>query len=803
MTSGRTRSRRRPPGRRGSPSARRSQPSRGRAAAPARRRGASRGSPLLAGLAKKLGRPLEHHRQDLFGMALLFLGAIGGLGLYGDWAGPAGRGMAWVLRAGFGFLAPALPPLMAWVGYLTIRRREDDEPGRVAIGAWFLLGGVAGLAHLAWADDASGLRLDQIGRLGGALGAGLAWPLRQLLSVWGAGIFLLLLAGLGFLVTTKTPLSRAAAWMRRALVVLGRGIRSFVRSARPVLADGWAKLRALRATAPSGSQQRPPLRKPADLRVSQAPEWEEGNQSHSRPGTERGVGGAGPVLPPEATPRPFLSRAASGYRVPPLQLLPATPAGAIAQRAIEETVSILEKTLQQFLVDARVTGYTPGPTVTRYEIELGPAVKVNRVVGLQNEIRYALASGELRILAPIPGRSAIGIEVPNRDRQLVTLGDVLRSPEAQSARHPLVVGLGKDISGSAVVINLAEMPHLLIAGATGSGKSSCINAMIVSILARARPEEVRLLLVDPKRVELSHYHGVPHLLTPVVTSPRKASEALGWVVREMEARYEVLASAGMRNADQYNEAVRAGDLPPYFDDGMPRSPYPYYVVVIDELADLMMIAPREVEESICRIAQMARAVGIHLVVATQRPSVDVVTGVIKANIPSRLAFATASAADSRVILDEGGAERLIGLGDMLFKHASAPKARRIQGAWVAERELSEIVAWSRRQREAEYVRGIIPEPGPGADYGDEGDDEELLRQAMGLVVRSQLGSTSMLQRRLKVGFARAGRLMDLLEQRGIVGPSLGSKPREVLMTVEELEDSLARKAESALSPPGQ
>jgi S-DNA-T family DNA segregation ATPase FtsK/SpoIIIE len=492
-----------------------------------------------------------------------------------------------------------------------------------------------------------------------------------------------------------------------------------------------------------------------------------------------------------------------GYKLPPLELLSQSTPGSVSEVATQATIDVLRTTLKQFNVDAAVTGYTPGPTVTRYEIELGEGVKVNRVVSLQNEIRYALASGELRILAPIPGRSAIGIEVPNRDRQLVTLGDVLRAPEVTKMANPTIVGLGKDISGTAVGVSLAEMPHVLIAGATGSGKSSCINAMIVSILARARPDQVRLLLIDPKRVELSHYNGVPHLLTPVVTSPKKAAEALGWVVKEMEARYEVLAMAGMRNSDMYNEAVRSGALAPEFEDGTPRSPYPYYVVVVDELADLMMVAPRDVEECICRIAQMARAVGIHLVVATQRPSVDVVTGVIKANIPSRMAFATASYADSRVILDEGGADRLIGHGDLLYKHASAPRPRRIQCAWVAEREVEAVIGWCRRQRpNVDYVEGIVSETPQRAEGSESDEDEELLRQAMELVVRSQLGSTSMLQRKLKVGFSRAGRLMDLLEQRGVVGMSQGSKPRDVLMTYEEWQDEeAARRAADAVIHP--
>ncbi|HEX2053921.1 MAG TPA: DNA translocase FtsK, partial [Actinomycetota bacterium] len=431
-------------------------------------------------------------------------------------------------------------------------------------------------------------------------------------------------------------------------------------------------------------------------------------------------------------------------------------------------------------------------------------VKVNRVVSLEKEIRYALAAGDLRILAPIPGRSAIGIEVPNKDRVAVTLGDVMRSPQARTSEHPLTVGLGKDIAGVSMVVNLADMPHLLIAGATGAGKSTCINAVLCSLLLRTRPDQVRMLLIDPKMVELSNYNGVPHLLTPVVTNPKKAAEALNWVAKEMDARYEVLAAVGYRHSDMYNEAVRAGALPP-FEDGTPRTTFPYYLVVVDELADLMMVAPREVEDYICRIAQKARAVGIHLIVATQRPSVDVVTGVIKANIPSRMAFATASMQDSRVILDEGGAERLIGKGDMLYKHASAPRAIRLQGAYISEKETAALVGWCRRQRNVNYVEGIISSgsetKGSGLRGAAEDDEEEnLIQMATELVVRSQLGSTSMLQRKLKVGFARAGRIMDMLEERGVVGPSQGSKPRDVLMTLDELQGEDSPEAEEMLEP---
>jgi S-DNA-T family DNA segregation ATPase FtsK/SpoIIIE len=443
-------------------------------------------------------------------------------------------------------------------------------------------------------------------------------------------------------------------------------------------------------------------------------------------------------------------------------------------------------------VETRLVGMTVGPTVTRYELELGPGVKVAKVTNLQRDIAYAMAAADVRILAPIPGRSAIGVEVPNTQRQLVAVGDILASAEAHAATHPLEAALGRDIAGRPILENLAAMPHILIAGATGAGKSSCINSLVTSILLRATPDQVRLILVDPKRVELGHYNGLPHLLTAVVTNPKKAANALSWAVHEMERRYDVLAEVGVRDITGYNAAFDRGDLdtPPELGEA-PRTyeRLPFILIVVDELNDLMMVAARDVEESICRIAQMARAVGIHLVIATQRPSVDVITGVIKANIPSRLAFAVSSLADSRVILDQPGAERLIGQGDMLLLTASSSVARRIQGAWVGEDEVRKVVAHWRRQSEPRYIEGVDGrgDDAGGTGVGDSDDDDDLLQQAKELVVRSQLGSTSMLQRKLRVGFARAGRLMDLLEQRGVVGPSEGSKARTVLMTVDEFD----------------
>jgi S-DNA-T family DNA segregation ATPase FtsK/SpoIIIE len=482
-----------------------------------------------------------------------------------------------------------------------------------------------------------------------------------------------------------------------------------------------------------------------------------------------------------------------GYKLPPLDLLRTAPVSSADGRDQEHTMESLERTFRTFGVPARVPTAHRGPTVTMYEVEVEAGTKVNRVLALADDIAYALATPDVRIIAPIPGKSAIGVEVPNKVRDFVMLGDVLRSKAAKEARHPLCVGLGKDVNGRAVLVNLADMPHLLIAGATGAGKSSLINAFVTSIIMRTTPDEVKLVLIDPKRVELSHFADLPHLLSPVIVHPKRAAEALSWVVREMEARYETLAQVGMRDIDSYLRARGDGTLrmPPGQEDQFGH--IPYLVVVIDELADLMMVAPRDVEDAICRIAQMARAVGIHLVVATQRPSVDVVTGLIKANIPSRIAFMTASQADSRVILDTGGAEKLVGHGDMLFLPSNVSKSARIQGAWVTQGEIDSVTEWVRTQREPEYETTVEGMGRPPADDEDLMDaDDELLEQATELVIRSQLGSTSMLQRKLKVGFARAGRLMDLMEERGIVGPSVGSKARDVLMTWEEWEESRAR-----------
>ncbi|MDP9404726.1 MAG: DNA translocase FtsK, partial [Actinomycetota bacterium] len=488
---------------------------------------------------------------------------------------------------------------------------------------------------------------------------------------------------------------------------------------------------------------------------------------------------------------------ATPWRLPPLQLLRRGRAQEVDHRLLDARGRTLEEALAAHGVETRLLGKTVGPTVTRYELELGPGVKVARVTSLQKDIAYALAAPDIRLLAPIPGRSAIGVEVPNVQRQLVSLGDILSSEEAHKATHPLEVAIGRDIAGRPVLESLASMPHILIAGATGAGKSSCLNSFLTSILMRATPDQVRMILVDPKRVELGQYNGLPHLLTAVVVNPRKAANALSWAVQEMERRSNLLSEVGVRDITGYNAAYDRGELAPEpgIDADAPEPErLPFVLVVVDELNDLMMVAARDVEESICRIAQMGRAFGIHLVIATQRPSVDVITGVIKANIPSRLAFAVSSLADSRVILDQQGAERLVGQGDMLLLTASSNVPRRIQGPWVSEEEVNKVVAHWRRQAQPRYVDGVEGDGGEAGSGGGGGagggdpDDDDMLEAAMELVVRSQLGSTSMLQRKLRVGFARAGRLMDLLEQRGVVGPSEGSKARAVLMSVEELEE---------------
>jgi len=742
------------------------------------------------------------HRRDGMGLAVLGLAVVVAVGVWAHGGGPVGGVVDDLLRAAVGKVAAALPVLLAVAGVHLLRQLpQPEERGRVGIGWTALLLAVTGMLHLG-----GGSPLDNAGRstAGGLVGSLAAGPLARGVGAALAVLLLLLLGIFGALVVTKTPVNTIPARLRELRDRLLR--RPLPDDADPDAGEPGEEdletevLAPVRLRRPSRRRQGS-LADPDPYDVAAETAIETTGDDEDAPGAPAQRRRA-PASKPRAETTPpgepitravqlSLSGEAGVYTLPAVSLLSGGTPPKAKTRANDQVISALQQVFAEFGVDAAVTGFARGPTVTRYEVELGPAVKVERITQLSRNIAYAVKSADVRILSPIPGKSAVGVEIPNADREIVSLGDVLRSSTATRDQHPMLVGLGKDIEGGYVVANLTKMPHILIAGATGAGKSSCINTLITSVLARATPDEVRMVLIDPKRVELTAYEGIPHLVTPIITNPKKASDALQWVVREMDLRYEDLAASGVRHVDDFNRKVRAGQLTAPPGSERVYRPYPYLLVIVDELADLMMIAPRDVEDAVVRITQLARAAGIHLVLATQRPSVDVVTGLIKANVPSRLAFSTSSLADSRVILDQPGAEKLIGQGDGLFLPMGASKPQRIQGAWVTEAEIRAVVAHCKEQLQPIYRDDVLtPVAGKKDVDEDIGDDLDLLLQAVELVVSTQFGSTSMLQRKLRVGFAKAGRLMDLMESRGVVGPSEGSKARDVLIKPDELEGLL-------------
>ena len=737
------------------------------------------------------------HRRDGIGLLLIVLALVSVTGVWMHLDNILGNSIYSFLAGAFGRLAIITPIFLIYMGVRMLRTpNESAATGRVTIGLLITLVSVSGLIHIiagspTFSDGATDMRSG-----GGWLGYAISTPLVALLTYWIATPILLLIICFGILVTTATPFSE----------VINR-VRELFNGAQGMIEDRRARREEeafeISENAPFDS---PVIGKPeADEEIAFEEEEEIEETDHEDDTQLLTTQITSQELTPTVaiTSMPAVVNKANDaeqleldealdYILPSLELLRSAPGSKVKTKANETVVEALTEVFLQFDIDAEVVGFMRGPTVTRYEVELGNAVKVERITALAKNISYAVASSDVRILSPIPGKSAVGIEIPNSDREVVALGDVLRSTVAANEQHPLVIGLGKDVEGNFICVNLAKMPHLLVAGATGSGKSSMINSLVTSILARSTPDEVRMILIDPKRVELNAYEGLPHLITPIITNPKKAADALQWVVREMDLRYDDLSNFGFRHIDDFNKALRAGKIAPPPGSQRKMKPYPYLLVIVDELADLMMIAPRDVEDSIVRITQLARAAGIHLVLATQRPSVDIVTGLIKANVPSRLAFATSSLADSRVILDTPGAEKLVGQGDGLFIPMGASRAMRIQGAYISEREIEAITTHIKGQRGTQYRDDVTVAATIRKDVdSDIGDDLDLLLQAVELVVGTQFGSTSMLQRKLRVGFAKAGRLMDLMESRGIVGPSEGSKARDVLIKADDIAEVLA------------
>ena len=758
--------------------------------------------------------------NEMLGLGLVLGGLLAGLSIYLEQAGPVGDVVDGAAGWTIGIIKLILPVLMVVTGLAMFRERSEfgEITKRLPVGLFLGLVGVSGLLHLSRGRPGISDGVDELGDAGGILGLSAGGGLKAAIGTWGSVLVLIAFVLVSIVVATRVSARDAIRITVKSAVTAGKQLFKGIVLLSTALGRSLSNwIRSLLTPPGSADQREIPhkVREESTFQENQLAETE---------------AEAVAELPKELKPKkkkakPKVKNAGSeqltiqlgkaiegsSWALPSLEILSTSDKHDVDAKAAEERGKRLQEALEAHGVETRLVDMTIGPTVTRYALQLGDGVKVSRITSLNKDIAYALAAADVRILAPIPGQQAIGIEVPNEDRDVVALGDILTSKESKKATHPLELAVGRDIKGQTVMLNLATTPHLLIAGATGAGKSSCINAMVTSVLMRTTPDQVRLILIDPKRVEMGQYEGVPHLLTAPVTDPKKAANALHWAVREMERRYDILSNCGFRDIAGYNSAYDRDELPEMNfgeEDSREYEKLPFIMVVVDELSDLMMVAARDVEDSICRLAQMARAVGIHLVVATQRPSVNVITGVIKANIPARLAFAVSSLADSRVILDQQGAERLVGKGDMLLLGPSSSTPQRIQGAWVEENEVREVVAtWKAQhnnnvEQKVEHdlsdVVGLSVVKEPVTDITEDfsrpasaafEQDDELYEEARNLVIASQLGSTSMLQRKLRVGFARAGRLMDLLEESGVVGPSSGSKAREVLIAAEEFEIS--------------